>query len=102
MIIAFGLFLAACTSEGIPNSFEDQNGRVERQFVNACVTAQEGESDAQEYCQCAFYTAAAELGFEEFLELDEALQDDPTSLTFEQRELFESVSLPCNFSSADI
>ena len=48
MIIAFGLFLAACTSEGIPNSFEDQNGRVERQFVNACVTAQEGESDAQE------------------------------------------------------
>lgn len=102
MIVAFGLILAACTSEGTPSSFEDQNNRIERQFVGACVNAQDGADDAMDFCQCAFYTAAAELGFEDFLALDTALQENPDGLTFEQRELFEGVSLPCAFSASDV
>lgn len=102
MILALGFIIAACTSEGIPSSFEDQNNRIERQFVAACVEAQDGADDAQSYCECAFYTAAAELGFEDFLALDETLQENPDGLTFEQRELFENISLPCELSAADI
>ena len=102
MIVAFGFIIAACTSEGTPSSFEDQNNRIERQFVSACVTAQDGESDAESFCQCAFYTAASELGFEDFLALDDTLQENPDGLTFEQRELFENVSLPCTFSADDV
>lgn len=102
MIIATGLFLAACTSEGTPGSFADQDGRVETQFVSACEAAQDGADDATEYCQCAFYSASVEFGFDGFLELDEMLRDDPESLTFDQRQFFESVSLPCQFSEADV
>lgn len=101
IIIAAGLFLAACTSEGTPGSFPDQDGRVESQFVSACESAQDGE-DATEYCQCAFYSAAVEFGFDGFLELDEMLREDPDGLTFDQRQFFESVSLPCEFSAADV
>ncbi len=101
IILATGLFLAACTSEGTPGSFADQDGRVETQFVSACEAAQEGD-DATEFCQCAFYTAASEFGFDGFIELDEMLRDDPAGLTLEQRQLFENVSLPCEFSEADV
>lgn len=101
IIIASGLFLAACTSEGTPGSFQDQDGRVETQFVSACEAAQDGD-DATEYCQCAFYSASVEFGFDGFLELDEMLRDDPEQLTLEQRQFFDSISLPCEFSAADV
>ncbi len=101
MISALGLFLAACTSEGLPANFADQDARIERQFVAACEAAQEGE-DATDYCQCAFYSATVEFGFDGFLELDEMLRDDPSGLSLEQRQFFESVSLPCEFSAADV
>ncbi len=100
-LVAFGLALAACTSEGVPSSFADQGGRVERQFVSACEAAQDGD-DASEFCQCAFYTAASELGFNDFVELDELLRENPESLSLEQRQLFDGVSLPCSFSEADV
>lgn len=105
LIVAIGIFLAACTSEGTPGSFQDQNNRAERQFISACEAAQEGDEEASDFCQCAFYTAAAELGFEAFLELDEQLQDDPASLSLEQRALFGSDDpnfLPCQFSREDV
>lgn len=102
MLLGFGLFLAACTSEGLPANFADQDSRVERQFVASCENALTDDADATSFCQCAFYTAAAELGFEDFIALDEALQENPDGLTFEQRELFEGVSLPCQFSAADV
>lgn len=102
LISAIGLFLAACTSEGAPASFADQDARVERQFVAACEAAQEGDDDAEEYCQCAFYSAAIEFGFDGFLELDEMLREDPEGLSLEQRQFFDAVSLPCEFSAADV
>ncbi len=94
----------ACTSEGLPADFADQNNRIERQFVSSCVAAQDTNdvADATDYCQCAFYTAASELGFEEFLELDEALQENPEGLTTEQVALFSDVSLPCALTEADV
>lgn len=97
-------FLAACTSEGLPADFADQNRRTETQFVSACESAlADGEVDLGEnYCQCAFFTLAVELDFDEFLDLDEQLRDDPTALSLEDRELIENISLPCQFTEADV
>ena len=74
---------------------------MESQFVSACeASLTEGENDPGEnYCQCAFFTVASELGFEEFLELDEQLRDDPGSLSLEDRNLIEGVSLPCSITA---
>lgn len=102
LIIGLGLFLVACTSEGTPNSFADQDNRIERQFVTACVAAQPDDEDATDFCECAFYTAANSLGLEGFLELDEALRENPDGLSLEQRQLFEGVSLPCQLSEEDV
>ena len=98
------LLLSACTSEGLPDSYPDQDNRAETQFREACEESLAGtdEENPAEFCQCAFYTVAAELTFAEFLELDEKLKDDPGALTQEQRALLESVALPCRFDDGDI
>lgn len=103
VIVGLALFAAACTSEGLPNSYEDQNGRAETQFIAACeaALADSDTDDPADYCQCAFDTVAAELTYDEFLVLDDRLKDDPENLNLEERNLLESVSLPCAFSSAD-
>lgn len=101
LLTGLALFAAACTSEGLPSSFEDQNGRAETQFVAACNAALEGEQE-EGFCQCAFYTIASSFTFEEFLELDEQLKNDPENLALEDRQLIEGVSLPCSFSAADV
>ena len=104
LFLGFFFFLAACTSEGLPADFADQERRTERQFVSACESAlADGENDLGEgYCQCAFFTLAVELGFDEFRELDEQLRDDPTGLSLEDRDLLESVSLPCQITEAQV
>ncbi len=105
LLLTLGLafFAAACTSEGLPNSYDDQDGRAEKQFIAACedALADEDSDNGPDYCQCAFNTVAAELSFTEFLELDERLKDDPGALALEDRQLLEGVSLPCEFTSAD-
>jgi len=103
LIVGLALFAAACTSEGLPNSYEDQDERAQKQFVAACEAAlvDTDTTDGPEFCQCAFHTVAAELTFTEFLELDKRLKDDPGALALEDRQLLESVSLPCEFSEAD-
>lgn len=105
LLSSVSLFVAACTSQGLPSSFADQDGRAEKQFIASCESALDGEQE-DGLCQCAFYTLAAELTFEEFLDLDEALKDEPTSLQNaewnRERGLIEGVSLPCSFSAADV
>ena len=105
LLLTLGLafFAAACTSEGLPSSYEDQDDRAQKQFVAACkdVLVDEESDNGPEFCQCAFHTVAAELSFTEFHELDERLKDDPGALALEDRQLLESVSLPCEYSSAD-
>lgn len=100
-LTGLALFAAACTSEGVPSSYADQDRRAEKQFVAACEGALEGEQE-DGFCQCAFYTFASQLTFEEFLELDNDLKENPESLSQEQRQLIEGVSLPCTFSAEDI
>ena len=104
LILALALFATACTSEGLPNSYADQDGRAETQFIEACETSlTEGEqSNAAEFCQCAFHTVASELSFAEFVELDNKLKDDPAALSFEERQLLESVSLPCQYDASTV
>jgi len=106
LLAGLSLFAAACTSEGLPSSYSDQDGRAETQFVNACEESLAGvpedERPADGYCQCAFYTVAAELTFDEFLELDKSLRDDPGSLQLEDRRLVEGITLPCAVSADDI
>lgn len=101
LLTGLALFAVACTSEGVPADFADQDRRAEKQFVAACKGALEGEQE-EGFCQCAFYTFAADLSFEEFLELDKQLKDNPSSLSQEQRQLIEGISLPCEFSSEDV
>lgn len=104
IIVGLTVLLAACASEGLPGSYPDQDSRAERQFVEACEESlvDTDESNAPDFCQCAFYTIAAELTFAEFLELDAKLKDDAESLSLEERRLLESVSLPCQFDADDI
>lgn len=106
LLVGFSIFLAACTSEGLPADFADQNRRTETQFVSACETAlADGESDLgdpAQYCQCAFFTVAVDLGFADFVALDERLREDPTGLSLEDRQLIEGVSLPCVHTEADV
>lgn len=104
LLVGFGIFLTACTSEGLPADFADQNRRTESQFVSACESSlADGDQDLGEnYCQCAFFTVAVELGFEEFLALDEQLREDPAGLSLEDRQLIENISLPCQFSESDV
>jgi len=103
VILGLAFFGAACTSEGLPSSYEEQDGRAETQFIDACkaALADSGEDNAPDYCQCAFDTVAAELTYDEFLDLDDRLKDDPGNLTNEERGLLAGVSLPCEFSAAD-
>ena len=101
LIIGLGLLTAACTSAGLPAGYSDQDNRAEKQFIAACEGALDND-EAPDYCQCAFYTIASELSFEEFLELDEQLKDNPESLSKEQRDLFDSVSSPCAFTADDV
>ena len=102
LLLGIAFFASACTSEGLPASYDDQENRAEKQFVAACEAALEGEdADAPAICQCAFYTVSADLTFEEFLELDERLKDDPEALALEDRQLLTGVSLPCEFSAED-
>jgi len=102
---ALALFLAACTSQGLPSSYADQDNRAEKQFVAACVGALDGEQE-DGLCECAFYTLAANLTFEEFLALDDALKDDPSNLQNaewnDERALIEGVSLPCGYDASDV
>lgn len=101
LLTCLALFAAACTSEGVPSSFDDQDRRTEKQFVAACKGALEGEQE-EGFCECAFLTIASDLSFEEFLELDKDLKDNPQGLSKERRELIEGISLPCAVSESDV
>jgi len=104
VLFLVALFASACASEGLPNSYTDQDARAERQFIEACEDSlvDTDQANPADYCQCAFYTVASNLTFSEFIDLDNKLKDDPGALTQPQRELLEGVSLPCQFTSADI
>lgn len=104
LVFLVALLATACASEGLPNSYADQDERAGTQFAAACVEALAGTdtSDAASLCQCAFYTVASQMTFDEFIELDAKLKDDPEALTLEEREMLENVSLPCDVTDADI
>jgi len=104
MMFLIALFASACASEGLPNSYADQDKRAENQFVEACKASLDGtdQADVDEYCQCAFFTIAANKSFAEFIELDDKLKDDSGNLSNDDRALLEGVSLPCQFDRGDI
>lgn len=104
LLITIALLAAACTSEGQPNSYADQDRRAERQFQEACeaALADSDQDDVPNYCRCAFYTVASTLTFAQFIELDDKLRSDPNSLSLEEQRLFDDVSLPCPLTIDDI
>jgi hypothetical protein len=104
VLVVLVALLGACASEGLPSSYDDQDGRAQRQFVEACQESLAGtdEPDPAGFCECAYYTVAAELTWTQFLELDEKLKDDAGALSLEERRLLESVSLPCAFGPDDV
>ena len=104
LLFLIALIATACGSEGLPSSYTDQDGRAQRQFVEACEASLSGTevTDPPAYCQCAFYTVASELSFADFIDLDERLKDDPGALDSGTRDLINSVTLPCQFSADDV
>ena len=103
IVLALILVLAACTSAGTPNSYEDQDKLAQRNFREACEeSVTDSEDDPPSFCECAFFTVASQLTIDEFLDLGDKLSDDPEALSQEERTLFNSVNLPCGFTEADI
>lgn len=103
LALSFGFFAAACGSEGLPSSYQDQDDRTQTQYVAACESGiGNSEENPAEFCECSFFTVANTLTYDQFIDLDRRLRDDPEALTFEERELLESVNLPCEFDATTI
>ena len=84
---ALVLLLAACSEGGEPTSFDDT---VEANFLSGCETAAETDPGispvAQRYCMCAYERVRAEIGFEDFKQLDDDVDDDPGRISSDDEE----------------
>ena len=82
------LVVAACVPSGEPVSWEDQadatgEGLVEREFVAACLEANDdlGSVKAKAFCACVLGGVQAEVTFEKFQELDAFIDDQRDTVT---------------------
>ncbi len=82
------LVAAACVPSGEPVSWEDQadvtgEGLVEREFVAACLEANDdlGSVKAKAFCACVLDGIQAEVTFEKFQELDAFIDDQRDVVT---------------------
>ena len=84
---AVALLAAACFDEGHPTSFDDT---VEANFLSGCEVAAEADPGispvAQRYCVCAYERVRAEISFDDFKGLDDAVRDDPSRISDEDEE----------------
>ncbi|MEC8999242.1 MAG: hypothetical protein VYC56_03045 [Actinomycetota bacterium] len=88
-LLLVAVLAAACVASGEPVSWEDQaddsgQGLVEREFIAACVEANEdlGAVKAKVFCGCVLGEVQDAVTFEEFKELDDFIdkhRDEVTS-----------------------
>ena len=75
-IFVCALLFSGCANDGEPETWEDQDGLVVRNFVEAC---QESNSDmstykAKSYCECVIDGVKDSVTFEKFKELDDFIR----------------------------
>ena len=89
------LIVGACSSEGLPVSYDDQTqtlddgtevSLVELNWLDGCtvgLTQSDLAADANSVCECSFAVIKGDNGipFAEFVELNNDLSGDPESLT---------------------
>ena len=87
-LVAVVLVATACVASGEPVSWEDQadasgDGLVEREFVAACVEANDdlGSVKAKAFCGCVLDGIQSEVTFEKFRELDDFIDDQRDTVT---------------------
>ena len=87
-VVLFVLVAAACVPSGEPVSWEDQadvtgEGLVEREFVAACLEANDdlGSVEAKRFCACVLDGIQAKVTFEKFQELDAFIDDQRDIVT---------------------
>lgn len=71
-IFACALLFTGCANDGVPETWEDQDDLVVRNFVEAC---QESNADlstfeAKSYCECVIKGVKNTVTYEKFKELD--------------------------------
>ncbi|MAT62761.1 MAG: hypothetical protein VYB02_01335 [Actinomycetota bacterium] len=76
VILVCALLFSGCANDGVPETWEDQDGLVVRNFVEAC---QESNSDmstfkARSYCECVINGVKEAVTFEKFKELDDFIR----------------------------
>ena len=81
MLVLMGLFLASCGGSGEPTEY---NQTVEDNYVKGCeVSIDESDSlsgDARAVCQCAYDEIEANIDFEDFKSVDDALRGNIDAL----------------------
>ena len=75
-ILVCALLFSGCANDGVPETWEEQDGLVVRNFVEAC---QESNSDmstfkARSYCECVINGVKEAVTFEKFKELDDFIR----------------------------
>ena len=87
-VALFVLVAAACVPSGEPVSWEDQadatgEGLVEREFVAACLEANDdlGSVKAKNFCACVLDGIQGKVTFEKFQELDSFIDDQRDIVT---------------------
>lgn len=103
------LLFAACSSDGYPVSYADQQdpetglSNTETNWIKGCEvavgTSEDHAADANNICACSYRAISASDGipFEEFVTLDDALSSDPKALadaetkTATQRQVIDIV-----------
>jgi len=87
-VVLLVLVASACVPSGEPVSWEDQadetgEGLVEREFVAACLEANDdlGSVKAKRFCACVLNGIQAKVTFEKFRELDSFIDDQRDTVT---------------------
>ena len=106
-ILLIVLLAAACSSDGFPTSYDEQEDPgtgltlVQSNWLQGCEVGltENLAEDANTVCACSYERLSGPGGipFEQFVQLNNDLKDDPTSLSSEevgatQRELIQIVA----------
>lgn len=85
-VLALGL-LGGCTGQSTPDSYTDS---VERNFLRGCrdTAEQDGLSDPDDFCRCAFDELKENVEFSEFKKVNEDQVDQPSELPESFQEIY--------------
>ena len=93
VLILVAVLTAACGSS-TPDEYNDS---VQEDFVFGCARtnteAGGSEEDARDRCTCAYEALSSEVPFEEFLAVEEQLEDDPDAFPDDWLDYFTNCGI---------